>query len=136
MSNEMFNDTMKSLMDSMNAYLSTKTVVGEPMEFGDTTIIPMVNVSFGMGCGTLRGEHKADAGGGIGGKLTPSAVIVLKNGTARVINISTNSGMEKLIDMVPDLVATVQGKIDSKGQTKEARKGAKDIIEDAIDPED
>ena len=136
MSNEIFNETMNSLMESMNKFLSTKTVVGEPIECGETTIIPLGNVTFGMGAGTMRGDHKANAGGGIGGKMSPSAVIVLKNGTSRVINISTNSGMEKLIDMVPDLVATVQGKIDSKGQTKEAREGAKDIIEDAIDPED
>ena len=131
--NEIFNETIGSLLDGMNGFLSTKTVVGEPIEIGETIIIPLVNVSFGMGAGTMRGKENINTGGGMGGKMSPSAVIVIKNGSSRVINISTNTGLEKLIDMVPDFVASIQGKINSKGQNKDARDQAAEEIKDMID---
>lgn len=129
---DMFKDTMSSLMEGMDAYLSTRTVVSEPIVIGDTTIIPLVNVSFGAGAGALRGKENCDAAGGIGGKMTPSAVIVLKNNSARVINISTNTGFEKLIDMVPDIVATIQGKVATKDMSKEEKAAAKETVEEII----
>ena len=47
---------------------------------------------------------KSGAGGGLGGKITPSAVLVLQNGTARLVNIKNQDTVTKLLDMVPDLV--------------------------------
>jgi len=135
MSNEIFNDTLKSLFGGMDSFLSTKSVVGEPIVIGDTTILPLVNMSFGVACGTARGDKKADSAGGMGGKVTPTAVIVIKNNQSRVININTNTGLEKLIDMVPDLVATFQGKQESKGQDPVARQQAKDAMEEMLSEE-
>ena len=129
---DMFKETISSLMEGMDANLSTKTVVSEPIQIGDTTLIPLVNVSFGAGAGALRGKDKADAAGAIGGKMTPCAVIVLKNNSARVINISTNTGFEKLIDLVPDLVATIQGKVNTKNMSKEEKEKAKENITEII----
>ena len=45
-------DFLDKLMNGMSSFLSTKTVVGEPVRFGDTIILPLVDVSFGMGAGT------------------------------------------------------------------------------------
>lgn len=126
--NDMFKDTMGSLFEGMDSYLSTKTVVSEPIQIGDTTLIPLVNVSFGAAAGAFRGKEKADKAGGIGGKMSPNAVIVIKNNSARVINVSTNTGLEKLIDMIPDFVATIQGKMDSKEFSKEAKEAAKESV--------
>ncbi len=48
MSKENLKDTMGSLFDGMEGFLTSKTVVGEPIYIKDTIILPLVDVSFGM----------------------------------------------------------------------------------------
>ena len=43
-------------------------------------------------------------GGGIGGKITPSAVIVIQDGKTKLVNIKNQDTITKLLDMVPDVV--------------------------------
>ena len=47
-----FSTSIQSLFDGMNGVLSTKSVVGEPITVNDTIIIPLMDVSFGMGAGS------------------------------------------------------------------------------------
>ena len=87
-----FKDTVNSLFKGLDAFISAKTVVGEAIHVGDTIILPLVDVSFGVGAGAFEGDKKSNGGGGMTGKLTPSAVLVIQNGTT------------KLVNMVPDFV--------------------------------
>lgn len=103
-SNEAFKETVKSLFDGMESHLSSKSVIGDPIVVGDTTIVPLIDITFGLGAGTGRGRDNLNAGGGMGGKVTPTAVLIIKDDTARVINIANSSGMDKLLDIVPDFV--------------------------------
>ena len=41
---------------------------------------------------------------GIGGKMTPSAVLVIKNGSTKLVNIKNQDTITKVLDMIPDLV--------------------------------
>ena len=52
-------------------------------------------------CLTSQGQP---AGGGIGGKITPSAVIVIQDGKTKLVNIKNQDTITKLLDMVPDVV--------------------------------
>ena len=97
----------------------TKTVVGDAVRFDDGTIIlPLVEVSFGVGAGAFNGNGKNNAGGGMGGKITPSSVLVIQNGSARLVNVKNQDTVTKLIDMVPDLI----DKFKKDSKTKEAEK--------------
>ncbi|MBQ7358756.1 MAG: GerW family sporulation protein [Lachnospiraceae bacterium] len=110
MANE-FNSVVESLMKGMDTVLSTKTVVGEATQIGDTIILPLVDVSFGVGAGAgLNADKKTNRGaGGMGGKMTPSAVLVIKNGNIRLVNIKNQDTVTKLLDMVPDLIDKFTG---------------------------
>ena len=95
---------MESLFKGMNNFLASKTTVGEPIQVGDSTILPLVEVSFGMAAGA-NSESKRDRGnGGMGGKMTPTAMLVIKNGQARLVNVKNQDTTTKILDMVPDLV--------------------------------
>ena len=72
-----FKDTVNSLFKGMDAFISAKTVVGDAIHVGDTIILPLVDVSFGVGAGAFEGDKKSNGGGGMTGKLTPSAVLVI-----------------------------------------------------------
>ncbi|MBP3603640.1 MAG: GerW family sporulation protein [Lachnospiraceae bacterium] len=104
MADNNFSGVIDSLMKGMNTVLSTKTVVGEATKIGDTIILPLVDVSFGVGAGASAGDKKNGGGGGFSGKLTPSAVLVIKNGSTKLVNIKNQDTMTKVLDLIPDLV--------------------------------
>ncbi len=100
MSENNFNGVINSMMKGMETFLSSKTVVGEPSQIGDTIIVPLVDVSFGVGAGAVSQDKKASGGG----KMSPSAVLVIKNGQVRLVNIKNQDTVNKIVDMVPDLI--------------------------------
>ena len=71
---------------------------------GDTIILPLIDVSFGVGAGAFSGEKKDNGGGGMAGKMTPCAVLVIQNGTTKLVNVKNQDGLTKILDMVPDFV--------------------------------
>ncbi|MBU3840379.1 MAG: GerW family sporulation protein [Candidatus Ruminococcus intestinipullorum] len=99
-----FKTTVEALFQGMDGVISSKTVVGEAIYAGDTIILPLVDVSFGIGAGSFHAEKGEKGMGGIGGKITPSAVLVIKNGTTRLVNIKNQDTITKLLEMVPDIV--------------------------------
>ncbi len=99
-----FNEVVDSMLKGMDGFLSSKTVVGEPTIINDTIIVPFVDVSFGVGAGDFKGDKKANGAGGLTGKMSPSAVLVIQNGTTRLVNIKNQDGVTKILDMVPDFV--------------------------------
>ena len=119
MAENKFSETVEALFKGMDGFLTTKTVVGDAVKFDDGTIIlPLVDVSFGVGAGAFAGNAKNNAGGGMGGKITPSSVLVIQNGSARLVNVKNQDTVTKVIDMVPDLI----DKFKKDSKTKEAEK--------------
>lgn len=110
---EKFNSTVESLLKGMDSFLSAKTVIGEPVTVNDTIILPLVDVSFGVGAGSFAGNSKNNAGGGMSGKMSPSAVIVIQNGNAKLVNIKNQDAVTKVLDMVPDVLDRFTGKVKS-----------------------
>ena len=99
-----FKETVNSLFKGMDSFISAKTVVGEAIHVGDTIILPLMDVSFGVGAGAFSGEKKDNGGGGMAGKMTPCAVLVIQNGTTKLVNVKNQDGLTKILDMVPDFV--------------------------------
>lgn len=126
-----FQGVVDSLLRGMDSVLSAKTVVGEPTQVGDTIIVPLVDISFGVGAGAGNNSQKGSASGagGLGGKMTPSAVLVIKNGTTRLVNVKNQDTMTKILDMVPDLVDRLTTK-------KEETVPDKDAVDIAFPKED
>ena len=104
MADNSFSSTVASLFKGMDSFITTKTVVGDAVHIGDTIILPLVDVSFAIGAGSFSGDKKDKGAGGIGGKMTPSAVLVIRDGMTRLVNIKNQDTMTKILDMVPELV--------------------------------
>ena len=104
MGDNSFHTTVESLFKGMDSFITTKTVVGDAIHIGDTIILPLVDVSFGVAAGAFSQEKKNNGAGGMGGKITPSAVLVIQNGTTKLVNIKNQDGLTKVLDMVPDFV--------------------------------
>ena len=102
--NNSFDKTVESLFKGMDSFITTKTVVGDAIHIGDTIILPLVDVSFGVGAGAFSGEKKNNGGGGMGAKITPCSILVMQNGTTKLVNVKNQDAMTKILDMVPDII--------------------------------
>ena len=115
MTENTFDNTVQALFKGMDNFLTTKTVVGEAIHIEDTIVLPLVDVTFGVAAGAFAQSRKTDGSknngaGGMGGKLTPSAVLVIKGGQTRLVNIKNQDGVTKILDMVPDIVSRFTSK--------------------------
>ena len=99
-----FQSTVESLFKGMDNFITTKTVVGDAIPVGDTIILPLVDVMFGVGASAKQEDRKNNGGGGMGGKISPSAVLVIQNGTTKLVNVKNQDSVTKILDMVPDFV--------------------------------
>lgn len=105
-----FDATVSSLFKGMDSFLSAKTVVGDAVHVNDTIILPLCDVNFGVGAGAFADDKKNNAGGGMGARMSPSAVLVIQNGTTKLVNIKNQDTVSKILDMVPDVVDRITGK--------------------------
>ena len=125
--NNTFDTTVESLFKGMDSFITTKTVVGDAVTIGDTIILPLVDVSFGVGAGAFAGDKKQNAGGGMGAKISPSAILVISGGVTKLVNVKNQDTVTKILDMVPDFVNKF-----AAGGTKNESPVA-DAIQDAVD---
>ena len=119
-----FAETMESLFKGMDSFITSKTVVGDAVKFDDGTIVlPLVDVSFGVAAGATNDTDKKNnsGGGGLGGKIQPSAVLVIKDGSSKLVNVKNQSGLTKILDMVPDFVDKFAGGSDDEKKDKEKK---------------
>lgn len=101
------DNAVDSLLKGMESYITTKTVVGEAITVGDTIVLPLADVSFGMGVGQFS---KDGSTGGMGGKITPSAVLIIQDGKSRIINVRDTDGISKLADLIPDVAEKIKNR--------------------------
>ena len=107
-----FSSNIANMFEQLEGFVSTKTVVGEPITAGGVTLIPLVDVNFGMGggsAGASDGDDKAKkgvkSGGGMGANIKPSAVLVIADGNVQLVNIKHQDSINKLIDLIPSITS-------------------------------
>lgn len=127
MAENKFNSTVAALLGGMDSVVSSKTVVGDAIHVGDIIILPLVDVSFAVGAGAYNEGTKEKGAGGLGGKITPSAVLVIQNGRTRLVNIKNQDTMTKILDLIPD----VMDRITDKKNGKVTEKDVEEMLDEA-----
>lgn len=122
MADNNFKETVGALFDGIEGMLTSKTVVGDAIYAGDTILIPLVDISLGMGAGTSNGDKKARSSGGLTGKVTPTAMLVIQDGRTKLVNIKNQDTVSKILDMVPEI-------LDKFGQKKEPDVTEEDVMD-------
>ena len=133
---------MQTTMEQIRSMVDVNTVVGSPvMGTKDTTIIPISRVSFGFVAG--GGEYAVEetknrsavaegfpfAGGtGAGVSVQPVGFLVVGDGTVKVLPAQTNGAMERVVELLPQLVEELAPNGEMGGKTK-SKKGDKPRIE-------
>jgi uncharacterized spore protein YtfJ len=109
------SDIVRQLVDGMHSMSKTENLIGEPLHAKDATLVPIHRLKIGFAAGTAAGNAHASArqgqsgGRGAGGtvQIDPIAVIAVgADGTPRVLAVDgeSDSGMQKLLDQLPELL--------------------------------
>lgn len=121
---------MKTAMETIKEMVDVSTVVGNPVETPDgTVIVPVCRVACGFGAG--GGEIEAQVqeneqfplfggGSGAGMSVQPVGFLVVGQGQIRFLPIDSNMLADRLIDLAPQLFSQLQALFKRDGQEREA----------------
>jgi uncharacterized spore protein YtfJ len=106
---------LKATLAEVERLLSTRTVVGEPINIEGQTIIPLVAVGFGFGAGGGSGKDQKTtsveglgAGSGAGGGVKPVAVIIVNKDGVRLESV--RRGAATMVEKVGEAVGRIMDK--------------------------
>lgn len=127
------NKIMENTLEKMREMVDVSTIIGEPMQTGGTTLIPVSKVSYGFTSGGTDLPSKQNAelfggGGGGGITITPVAFIVIQGEKVRMMQINNyTSSADRAIAMIPELVDQLSQLLKAKDSDKAQ---AEDAAED------
>ena len=115
---------LESTIAKIREMVDVNSVIGNPITTPDgVTIIPVSKVSVGFGGGgsdfvSKNVNHQENPfGGGAGGgvKVTPTAFLIVKEGSVRMLPVAApaNTTTDRLVEMVPDVLDKVSAFIDN-----------------------
>lgn len=128
-------------MTSLESMIDVNTIVGDMVTTPDgTVIIPVSKVCFGFAAGgsefntnklnKFSESTKLPFGGGSGAgvNIMPVAFLVVKDSTIRLLNVTENTTLDKIIDLVPEIMTKIEDYIDKKMPQK--NRNIKDDFDD------
>ena len=110
------NKLISTVLDEMRKMSQAKSVVGTPIEIGETRVVPVseLSVGFGSGRGQGRGAHSENSsaqaqGAGAGGmvQINPLGFIVVgPDGRAQIQSLKNHrsNALAKAVDLIPKIV--------------------------------
>lgn len=108
----MFKEDMEAIATHLENMVRSKTIVGEPIIAGNATVIPIISASFGFALGDGEGTESnkgggKGSGGGGGAKITPTALLVVKDDDVQVFNLGDKGSLDKLVTLVPEIITKI-----------------------------
>lgn len=107
-------ENLDTLFSNLENFLKTETVVGEPIVVGETTLVPIISLSFGCGTGAgnngEKGTSKNGTGLGAAAKVTPNAIIAITGDKVTLLPITGKSNLDSLINIVPEIISKFKSK--------------------------
>lgn len=108
-SSTLAKENLETLFSKLENFLKTETVVGEPIVVGETTLVPIISVTFGCGTGSGGGDSKAtnSNGAGIGAcaRIVPNAIVVIKNDGVTLLPVQGRNNLDSILNLVPGIVS-------------------------------
>ncbi|MCF7803496.1 MAG: sporulation protein [Candidatus Marinimicrobia bacterium] len=132
----MIEELIKSVLPELRQIAKGQTVVGEPIQAGDSTVIPVSKVSVGFGAGGGGSEKDNGQGSGTGGgaSIEPVAFIVITDGKVQLVPLtSKDTTIGKVIDMVPEILDRVGLKGQGPKQSDEETPDDEPVEEEGSD---
>lgn len=104
-------DLVKTVLGEIKRMMQTETVIGNPMEVGGITLIPVSKVSVGFAAGGRKTDEKLREGEGTGGGMLiePVAFIVIRQNKVELLTMKKESiGWGQVMDLIPEVVDKIK----------------------------
>lgn len=100
---------IERVLGELHRIVQTETVIGQPVQSGDLTIIPVSKISFGFGAGGGQ-EGKGQSGTGGGASVEPIAFLIIDAaGKVQIMTLTDKEvGWGQLVGLVPDAVDKIK----------------------------
>ncbi len=130
--NHPIHDLMGTTMQKIREMVDVNTIVGQPITTPDgITLIPVSKLSFGFASGgsdyVSKNQKTGDSnpfggGSGAGVNISPVAFLIVKDGSVRILPVDPPAAttVDRVIEMVPEVVNKVTDFLDKKKEDKEA----------------
>ena len=137
MKNQSVSGMMGTTIEKIKDLVDTSTVIGEPIKVSDkVTVIPISSVKYGFASGgsDFPSKSNQDLFGGAGGAgitVTPVAFLVVNDDVVTVKNIGFDAEgpIEKALNMVPDILNSVNSIANKFLKDKDVEKQVDEVIE-------
>lgn len=124
------SDLMATTMAKIRDMMDANTVIGQPVEAGGVTVIPICKISIGYGSGGSDFAQKNQkpenpnafgGGAGMGVSITPISFLVIREGNVRMLSVEqpASTVADRVIDMVPTVVDKVSVMVSKKKEEPE-----------------
>jgi len=111
--------------DKMMALIKVSSVIGEPIQSGETVILPFARISFGLG----GGGAMMGFGAGMGGKVIPAGFLIIEGESIKVellpVEEKKPSFLQEMLPTLLKLLPQMQGKSPSSPKPKAPEKTGK-----------
>ncbi len=138
-------ELMASALGKMRDLVDSNTIIGSPINTQDgTVILPVSKISFGFVSGgtDFASKTQKDLFGGAassGASITPVGFLVIKEGNVRFMQVAEgNATVDRLINMMPEVIDRLEGFIASKTGKKDTVKTEtveKTVVTEITEPE-
>jgi len=112
---------MKTAMESLKDMVDVNTVIGDPVETQDgTVIVPVSRVAFGFAAGgseflpetpavAEEAGHPFGGGSGAGVSVQPVGFLVVSKDQIRMLPVDGGQPVNRIIDMAPQILEKLKG---------------------------
>ena len=124
------SEMIASTMGKIRDMIDVNTVIGQPIVSGNVTIIPVTKVTVGYGSGgsdfatknyPANRDNAFGGGAGAGINITPIAFLIQHGDNVRLLPVAqpASTSVDRIIEMIPDLLDRAQAFADEKKAAKE-----------------
>lgn len=101
-----------NLFTRLEESLKTEIIAGKPIVIGEVTLVPVSKVILGCGMpnsgsGIIH-NNKDGSGFGVGARISPNAIVVIRNNEVNTLPINDKINLDKILKMVPGIVSKVR----------------------------
>ncbi len=133
-------DLMSNIVEKVRQIADVNTIVGQPIQTGEVTIIPLSQLSVGVGSGgtEFTSKHKKPednncfgGGAGAGVSLTPVGFLVVKGDSVRLLPVAPPAAttVDRVIETVPEVVDKITDFIEKQQAKKEEKRAGDNPVQ-------
>ena len=133
------NEMMSTTMEKIRSMMDANTIIGDPIQTGEVTLIPVSRLSFGFASGGSDFvtknqkpgvENTFGGGSGASAKMEPVAFLIIKGDSVKLLPVDPPPAttVDRVIEVVPEVVEKVTDFLEKQKKADEPPEGTDHFV--------